>query len=603
MLERLSERVGTTGSIQGEGIANLLGRPPFDPLTLVLRESGQNIWDARDRTDGSLQGTPRMLVRLRTLDQRQAGVLQRLIESGDDSEDEPHDNNALRKCLVGQDPVRVLEICDFGTVGLDGETDPQSAVSRFVKFFFDFGNAHVESGDGGTYGYGRSSLYLAGKAKSILVDTLISGGERRFMGARIGNSYQREINGRSVRFTGRHFWGKVNEDRGVEPVRGKTAAGLANALGMPVRSDEKTGTTILIPWVELARTDSGARIADILLHNLWPKMVSKQGPRSMRIEVEEEGTPVPIPDPGRHPVYSLFATALLTARTRNSAKGALPMVVYRTRVTGHLAFAESTKRPQVESAVDISEWPERIFDGRSVRHVALMRPSELVVRYVEFPGMREESDWAGVFLSSDDEASIRAFASSEPPAHDDWVPDRLKGADATLVRVTVRKRIPEAVREKFGVTPLGDLPTPGIEASLAAAADRFSERFISGDGSAPTVGQGGGGGGGGGGGSAFTTPAFSRLRADGDRRFALFRTGLGRSTQSIELRGIAEVEGADKDGLPSGMQAPRVVGWLDPAGLRIAGDACRLDQPGEYLMEVEFRGDYAINVRCEPVEQ
>ena len=43
MLERLSERVGTTGSIQGEGIANLLGRPPFDPLTLVLRESGQNI--------------------------------------------------------------------------------------------------------------------------------------------------------------------------------------------------------------------------------------------------------------------------------------------------------------------------------------------------------------------------------------------------------------------------------------------------------------------------------------------------------------------------------------------------------------------------------
>src|SRR3546814_10439966 len=49
MLERLSERVGTTGSIQGEGIANLLGRPPFDPLTLVLRESGQNIWDARSR--------------------------------------------------------------------------------------------------------------------------------------------------------------------------------------------------------------------------------------------------------------------------------------------------------------------------------------------------------------------------------------------------------------------------------------------------------------------------------------------------------------------------------------------------------------------------
>jgi hypothetical protein len=487
-------------------------------------------------------------------------------------------------------------------VGLDGETNPQSAVSRFVKFFFDFGNSHVESGDGGTYGYGRSSLYLAGKAKTILVDTLIAGGERRFMGARIGNSYQREINGRSVRFTGRHFWGKVSDDRGVEPVRDKAAAGLANALGMPGRLDGQTGTTILIPWVELGRIDSGERIAQILLHNLWPKMVTKQGPRSMRIEVEEEGTPVPIPDPNQHPVYSLFATALLTARTRDTAKGALPMVVYRTKVTGHLAFAESAKRPQVESAVDISEQPERLFDGRSVRHVALMRPSELVVCYVEFPGLREEADWAGVFLSSDEKAYVRAFASSEPPAHDNWVPDRLKGADATLVRVTMGKRIPEAVREKFGVTPIWELPTAGVEASMAAAADRFSERFIFGDGSAPAE-VGGGGGGGGGGGSPFKAPAFVRLRAEGGRRFALFKTGLGRSTPSIDLRGFVEVEGAGKDNLPSGMQAPRVVAWLSPDGVRTTGDTCHLDQPGEYQMEVEFRGDYAINVHCKPVEQ
>lgn len=602
MLERLSERVGTTGSIQGEGIANLLGRPPFDPLTLVLRESGQNIWDARERTESSVQGTPRMLVRLRTLDQKQAGVLQRLIESGNDSEDEPYDNNVLRKCLTGQSPVRVLEICDFGTIGLDGETDPQSAVSRFVKFFFDFGNSHVESGDGGTYGYGRSSLYLAGKPRTILVDTLIAGNERRFMGARIGNSYQREINGRSVRFTGRHFWGKVSNDRGVEPVRDKAAAGLANALGMPSRSNGQTGTTILIPWVELARIDSGERIARILLHNLWPKMVTKQGPHAMRIEVEEEGTLISIPDPTQHPVYSLFATALLTVRTRDTARGALPMVVYRTKVTGHLAFAESAKRPQVESIIDVGAQPERIFDGRAVRHVALMRPSELVVRYVEFPGMREESDWAGVFLSSDDDACVRAFASSEPPAHDDWVPDRLKGLDATLVRVTTRKRIPEAVREKFGVTPVGELPIAGVEASMAAAADRFSERFIFGDGSAPAEDTGGSGGGGGGG-SSFKAPSFARLRAEGDRRFALFKTALGKNTPSIELRGIAEVEGADKDDLPSGMQAPCVVAWLSPNGVRTAGDTCLLYQPGEYQMEVEFRGDYAINVHCEPVEQ
>src|SRR3546814_19764434 len=101
------------------------------------------------------------------------------------------------------------------------------------------------TGDGGTYGYGRSSLYLAGKSRTILVDTLTSKGERRFMGARIGNSYQREINGRPVRFTGRHFWGKVSEVRGVEPVRGRSAASLARALGMPERLEGDRGTTLL----------------------------------------------------------------------------------------------------------------------------------------------------------------------------------------------------------------------------------------------------------------------------------------------------------------------------------------------------------------------
>src|SRR3546814_14365539 len=112
--------------------------------------------------------------------------------------------------------------------------------------------------------------------------------------------------------------------------------------------------------------------------------------------------------------------------------------------------------------------------------------------------MREESDWAGVFLSSEDESALRAFASFEPPAHDDWVPDRLRGAAATLVRVTVRKRIPEAVRQRFGVVPLSNFPGGEAENSLAAAADRFSERSIAGAGGAPgnagSDGRGGSGG-------------------------------------------------------------------------------------------------------------
>src|SRR5215210_1674912 len=36
-----------TGAIASEGIRNQLGRPPVDPLTVFVRETAQNSWDAR----------------------------------------------------------------------------------------------------------------------------------------------------------------------------------------------------------------------------------------------------------------------------------------------------------------------------------------------------------------------------------------------------------------------------------------------------------------------------------------------------------------------------------------------------------------------------
>src|SRR3546814_6773148 len=86
--------------------------------------------------EGDSQEIPRMLVRIRTLDQRQAGVLQRLIESGDDCEDEPLETNALRECLARHDQVRVLEICDFGTTGLDRSEEHTSELQSLMRISY-----------------------------------------------------------------------------------------------------------------------------------------------------------------------------------------------------------------------------------------------------------------------------------------------------------------------------------------------------------------------------------------------------------------------------------------------------------------------------------
>lgn len=600
MLERLSEKVGPTGSLQGEGLANLLGRPPFDPLTLALRESGQNIWDARDRT----RSVPTMLVRVRTLTATQAPVLGRLFQAGEESDDEPADTNLLSQCLAANLPTRVLEICDFGTVGLSGLTDPQSAEGNFVKFFFDIGTSHFDGGDGGTYGYGRSSLYLASKARTILVDSLTAGStpSRRFMGSRIGTSYERITRGQTKRYTGRHFWGKALGEGGVAPVEGRMAEALARALGMPERGQGTEGTTILIPWPEMPESGAGTRIAEILLHNLWPKLVSTSGDRAMKIEVEEDGVVVPISNPRTHATYRLLAEALLTARTRNERFGAVPIEVHRPkRTTGHIAFARSEGSLPISSDQGADDRPEHLFKG-SIHHVALMRPSELVVRYLEFPGVGEDMNWAGVFLCAEDEVVMRAFASSEPPAHDDWVPDRLSGAESTLVRVTKLKRIPEAVNHQFGIRLGMQGRETGANASLAAAADRFASQFLSGDGSGAAADEGGRGGNDGGANGPKLKPlTFVGLTVSEGRKMASFRTAIAGNI-AVHVRGSAVVEGAGgSDALPDDLLLPAIRGWRHPDGSYTAGNVCEIAPGGDYVMEVEFRGVYAVVARCEMV--
>lgn len=592
MLERLSERVGPTGSLQGEGIANLLGRPPFDPLTLVIREAGQNIWDARSAVVSRSDRVPHMLVRVRTLTTRQSGVLRRLFDAGDETTNEPVGTSVLEQCLKEAGPIKVLEICDFGTTGLCGDTDPQKSKSKFVRFFFDIGSAHFDSGDGGTYGYGRSSLYLAGAGKAIVVDSLTDddSNERRFMAARIGSSYERSTRKGKERFTGRHFWGRVAESGRVAPVVGSRAASLARALGMPDREASDSGTSVLIPWPELPAKDTARVITDIILHNLWPKLVKTKGVPSMVVEVELDGESIPLPDPARHPAYGLFATALVRARSRNPAKGAFPLGTIKPhQIAGHIAFADQS--PRVLLGCDEDVRPERVFD-RGVRHVALMRASELVVRYDEFPETVGSKEWAGVFLCDDTPAISRIFASSEPPAHDDWIPDRLIGQDASLVRVTRRRRIPEKVKELYGANLRSESGEPS-KASLAGIADRFSSNYLQGDGSSADAESAVGGAGGKSKGAGIRSLRFLRLKLDGSVRLAVFSTGSS-FAGPVLVRADVAIEGASADDVPADYRLPEVRGWTLPSGSFSEGCSVTIKPDGDYLLEVEFNGDYSI---------
>ena len=58
-------------------------------------------------------------------------------------------------------------------------------------------------------------------------------------------------------------------------------------------------------------------------------------------------------------------------------------------------------------------------------HFALLRPAELVVKYLKpFKELDDrQPQWGAVFISSEMKLVEEAFRKSEPPAHDDWNPE------------------------------------------------------------------------------------------------------------------------------------------------------------------------------------
>ncbi|RZJ40162.1 MAG: hypothetical protein EON87_18615, partial [Brevundimonas sp.] len=69
-LDLFSEPFAPSGGLAGDGARKLLGAPSLTQLQTLLREAGQNSWDA------SRGEAIRISIRLRTLTSEQAMVLQ-----------------------------------------------------------------------------------------------------------------------------------------------------------------------------------------------------------------------------------------------------------------------------------------------------------------------------------------------------------------------------------------------------------------------------------------------------------------------------------------------------------------------------------------------
>ncbi|MFK7891602.1 MAG: hypothetical protein AB8B63_12380 [Granulosicoccus sp.] len=455
-LDLYSEPYASTGNLGDSGMRKLLGAPTLDLLQTVIRESVQNSCDAAKLGVG-----PRLQFRLRTLTDGQMRFLTDTVLVN--IPPLPVDDPSLGEPLLPQpgDPaIRVLEIIDYNTTGLAGpvRADRLPAGVRytdFIDFFRNVGTARNTNSGGGTYGFGKSSLYLTSRCSTILVDSqteVVGQPVRRLMGCHIGGSYQLPSEDGHVRpFTGRHWWGQSEgTDSVVDPLENDLAQTAATNLGMPARGLSERGTTVMILAPELGNESPemvGQRIVTELLWHFWPRM-TRDTPAEKHLDasVIVEDRELEFPSPEDWPPLNLYCDALAQIRRRDKPHHRDQVQTISSQRPKRLLGYCSTVKGFVAPRTGAS--PERAHS------IALMRPVGFIVKYLEGPQLPNENlEWAGVFVVDDDAQTESAFANAEPPAHDDWQSALLsKDEGQTFVRVALRnlKKIADAMAD---VTP------------------------------------------------------------------------------------------------------------------------------------------------------
>jgi hypothetical protein len=607
-LELQSERVLATGNIASEGVYNQLGRPTMDRLTLLVREAGQNSWDAKaDDSDMVRFGAD-----LYEVDPQQRRVLTETVFHATARALPLSVSLARRR----DGPLRVLAISDRGTKGMGGPTradvvGPPDEPRDFVDFLRNVGQPpdHIAAG---TYGYGKAAFYRASGARTILVHTRCRRGatsETRFIAAALGESF---VAGR-VRYTGRHWWGRTH-DEVVEPVTGASADALAASVGLPPFADAELGTTIAILDPQLDGRPGAAAMAHIgeaILWHFWPKMLpDADGRPTMTFRLTADGVEIPIPDPRDTPPLNGFAEAMAITKGQSPAHPiALETSAYDISSIrpaadlGKLALVKFGHVPRSRPVDDELDGAWAI--PHLAHHVALVRGPELVVKYVQGPLLASATvEYAGVFRV--DPSVEGAFARAEPPTHDDWSPDNLENDwEKRYVRIA-KRRIDSILLDYAAPLPVAAEPTG--RGGLGGFSDQLGILLLGEPGEGLSLATGGGSTGSGTGTRRKPTPQL-RIVDDGHLEVFEGRPALrveftvdhapGSSRSIVIGSAAAALDGhAVETDPPVGVAVPEIICWVSPDGGIRHGDRIIVSGAGGDLWRIyaSVPADAAVTV-------
>ncbi|WOC62055.1 hypothetical protein RI444_05280 [Paenarthrobacter sp. AT5] len=452
-------------------------------MTVLVRETAQNSWDARKSDDLPVSFS----VNLTAIPDAVRHLLRDEVFPG-------------ARRVIGTNLAKTLDspglkglfISDRNTKGLGGPVradvlDPTGSYD-WVDFVLNVGKANHQVKTGGTYGFGKTISFVVSQANTILIHSRTEYDRQpttRLIASAIGDKF----NDGSSNFTGRHWWG--NDVDGVPtPIVGEMADTLASEIGFPPFLRGEYGTTILILAPAFGgRTPEQAMnfLVESALWHLWPKLVAgATGLMPMELKFVHNGEPVPVPSFASTPPLSKYVDAFLGLRSpEDRPLGYLEETLKRhaggsVSTLGRLAtvpFVREQRRivdDGHDPEDDESPPPASPFGNLASHHVALMRSPELVVAYLPGPEAPDSSlEWGGVFRA--DEALDGVFAKAEPPTHDSWTPDYLEDKQDRLVVQKCLRDIRKLVEGRWGSQPQ---PEATSALSTALVADALSHLVV-----------------------------------------------------------------------------------------------------------------------------
>lgn len=478
MLDWIPERLPASGGLSAEGFYKLLGRPSLDPLTVLVRETAQNSWDARSKGSRSV----RFDIELR----KAAEGLQQVLRNEVFKNATKVHGTQLDQVLQNRD-LHVLTVSDRGTRGLDGPVTADEVSSdgnqNWANFVLNAGKSKSEGNTGGTYGFGKTIAYVVSQSNAVIIHSRTRHKGRtvtRLIAAAIGKRFVSA----GKNFTGRHWWGVDSEGGAPLPVEGFAAEALADLLGMPPFEDDELGTNVMIIAPDLGQRTPGQAvtfISESILWHLWPKLVPREGGEPpIQCSVRHNGTPIAIPAFASRPPLSRFVEAYQDLVMGQDAsltfqKRAIERSTPTKMTLGHLGTVPFAREQRAviddghDAENDDSPPPASPFTNSAAHHVALLRGPELVIDYLSGPVAPDPAiEWVGVFRAADEFDGI--FARAEPPTHDAWNPDTVDDRLEKNILRKVLRDIQKAVTERWGtIAPppaKGAVSTAGVADAL-----------------------------------------------------------------------------------------------------------------------------------------